>query len=219
MSRYKYAFYDMDGTVANTCDGIFACTKYAFRKIGAPLDDSFESLRRVIGPPLFYAYTEYFGLSDDEAVRAVELYRERYSQIGIFELELYDGIEKSLEALVKNGVTLAVVSAKPQEFIDRITARFGLDKYFAFNVGAAMNDIDASKERLIMRAIDHFGITKKSDAVMVGDRKYDLDGAENVGIDGIGASYGFGALEELENCKHIYIGNSPKEISEFIIGD
>ena len=218
MCRYKYAFFDMDGTIGNTQEGIFKSTIYAFEKLGVSIDDSYESLRRVIGPPLVYAYMEYFGLSESDAEKARDLYRERYSVTGIYEMKLYDGMEKTLKALKNIGVKLAVVSAKPQEFIDRIVPHFGLDKYIDLNVGVTMHEKDTSKVHLIKRAVDHFGITDISEAVMVGDRMYDLDGAAELGIDGIGVSYGFGDIDELKNSPNVFIANSPEKIAEFIKG-
>lgn len=218
MCRYKYAFFDMDGTIGNTQEGIFKSTIYAFEKLGVSIDTSYESLRRVIGPPLVYAYMEYFGLSEADAEKARDLYRERYSVTGIYEMKLYDGMEKTLKALKNIGVKLAVVSAKPQEFIDRIVPHFGLDKYIDLNVGVTMHEKDTSKVHLIKRAVDHFGITDMSEVVMVGDRMYDLDGAAELGIDGIGVSYGFGDIDELKNSPNVFIANSPEKIAEFIKG-
>jgi len=218
MCRYKYAFFDMDGTIGNTQEGIFKSTVYAFEKLGVSIDTSYESLRRVIGPPLVYAYMEYFGLSEADAEKARDLYRERYSVTGIYEMKLYDGMEKTLKTLKNIGVKLAVVSAKPQEFIDRIVPHFGLDKYIDLNVGVTMHEKDTSKVHLIKRAVDHFGITDMSEVVMVGDRMYDLDGAAELGIDGIGVSYGFGDIDELKNIPNVFIANSPEKIAEFIKG-
>lgn len=208
----------MDGTIGNTQEGIFKSTEYAFEKLGVPIDNSFESLRRVIGPPLVYAYMKYFGLNESDAEIARDFYRERYSVKGIYEMTLYDGIEQVLETLKNSGVKLAVVSAKPQEYIDLIVPHFGLDKYIDLNVGVTMHEKDTSKVHLIKRALDYFGITDMSESVMIGDRMYDLDGAAELGIDGIGVSYGFGDIEELKNSPNVFIAESPEEIAEFIKG-
>ena len=217
--RYKYAFYDMDGTVGDTSEGIFACTEYAFNKLGVKIDNSYESLSRVIGPPLVYAYMNYFGLDQNQAEEAVFHYRQRYSTKGIYEMRLYDGLEQSLKTLKEKGLVMAIVSAKPQEYIDRIVFRYGLEKYFELNVGANMADTHTSKTHLIKRALDYFNINDLNEAVMVGDRKYDLDSAAEIGIDGIGVSYGFGSMEELKGCPNVFIATTPCEISKFIIDD
>ncbi len=218
MSKYKYAFFDMDGTLSNSREGIFKCTEYAFEKLGVPIDNSYESLRRVIGPPLVWAYHTYFGLSEEDARRATDLYRERYSRVGLFEMELYDGVKEALQTLSDKGIKMAVVSAKPQEYIERIIPHFGLDKFFEFTSCASKKDTDTSKSHLIQRAIDYFDIKDLTAAVMVGDTKYDLDSAAEIGIDGIGVSYGFGDREEIENCANVFIAEKITDAAKFIIG-
>ncbi len=218
MCKYKYAFFDMDGTIGNTQEGIFKSTEYAFEKLGVPIDNSYESLRRVIGPPLVYAFSQYFGLNEADAEKARDLYRERYSVTGIYEMSLYDGIEKTLKNLKDCGVKLAVVSAKPQEYIDLIVPHFGLDKYIDLNVGVTMHEKDTSKVHLIKRALDHFKIEDVKDVVMIGDRMYDLDSAAELGIDGVGVSYGFGDIEELKKSPNVFIADNAEQIAEFIKG-
>ena len=217
MGKYKYVFFDMDGTIGDTKEGIFNSTRYGFEKLGKEIDDSYESLIRVIGPPLVWAYQEYFGVSKEDAEKVTEYYRERSSEKGIYEMNLYDGIEDVLKKLVGNGIVLAVVSAKPEDYIDRIMKHFCIDKYFSYNSSASKKDTDTSKARLITRAIEHFGIEDLDEVVMVGDRRYDLEGASDVGVDGIGVTYGFGSFEELNSCENVFIAKTPDEIYDYIV--
>lgn len=219
MPKYRYAFYDLDGTIGDTCEGIFNCAANAMRKMGVEFDDSYDSMRRLIGPPLVYAFENYFGLDKVGTEEATRLYRERYSVKGLYEMRLYDGLEESLQKLSKSGVTMAVVSAKPEEFVKRIVAHFGLDKYFSLCVGPDMTEGSTSKTHLIKRALEYFDITDVNDVVMIGDRKYDLDSAEELDIDGIGVAYGYGDTEELEACNPVFIANTPQEICGYILGD
>ncbi len=209
----------MDGTVGDTQEGIFNCNKAAFDKLGIKYEDTYESLRRLIGPPLVYAYKEYFGATEEEAQRLKELYRERYSVKGIYEMSIYDGMEETLKNLKESGAYLAVVSAKPQEYIDIIVPHFGLDKYIDFCVGVSMTERSTSKVHLIKKALEHYKMPNVADVVMVGDRNYDLDSASELGIDGIGVSYGFGDVQELKACNPVFIADNAKQISEYILGE
>ena len=217
MGKYKYIFFDMDGTLGDTQEGIFNCTKYAFEKLGVSIDTSYESLSRVIGPPLVFAYQQYFGLSEEDAVKATEYYRERYSVKGVYEMNLYDGVEQMLKKLKSAGFTLALVSAKPEEYVEKIVKHKGIDKYFSFNSSASKKDTDTSKKRLITRAIEHFNISDLSEVVMVGDRIYDLDGAKDAFVDGVGVLYGYGSREELEACDNVFIASTPQELCDFLL--
>lgn len=216
--RYKYAFFDMDGTLSNSQEGIFKSTEYAFAKLGVPIDNSYESLRRVIGPPLVWAYQTYFGLSEEDAHKATDLYRERYRREGVFEMELYDGVKEALEMLYNAGIRMAVVSAKPLEFIERIIPHFGLEKYFEFAICGLKTDVKTTKSHLIEQSIAKFGITDLTEVVMIGDTRYDLDSASEVGVDGIGVTYGFGGREELEGCPNVLVADGIVDVAEFIIG-
>lgn len=215
--RYKYVFFDMDGTLSNSQEGIFKCTEYAFAKLGVPIDNSYESLRRVIGPPLVWAYSTYFGLNEEDALKATELYRERYRREGIFEMELYEGVKDALEILHRSDIRMAVVSAKPLEFIERIIPHFGLEKFFEFAACGLKTDVKTTKSHLIKQSIERFGITDLSEVVMVGDTRYDLDSAAVVGVDGIGVTYGFGGREELEGCPNVLIADTMSDVARFIM--
>lgn len=114
---------------------------------------------------------------------------------------------------------MAIVSAKPEEYVRRIVAHFGLDKYFSLCVGPDMKDESTSKTHLIKRAIEYYKVEKAKDAVMIGDRQYDLNSASELGIDGIGVSYGYGDVKELETCNPVFIAKNPQEICNFILGD
>lgn len=217
MGKYKYIFFDMDGTLGDTQEGIFKCTEYAFKKLGVEIDTSYESLSRVIGPPLVFAYMEYFGLSEKDAKKATDYYRERYSVKGVYEMNLYDGVEQMLSKLKSEGFTLAVVSAKPEEYVEKIIKHKEIDKYFSFNSSASKKDTDTSKKRLIIRAIEYFGITDLSEVVMVGDRIYDLEGAKDAGVDGVGVLYGYGNEEELTSCENVFIADTPDKLCAFLI--
>lgn len=217
--KYKYVFFDMDGTIGDTHEGIFNCSKAAFDKLGIKYEDTYESLRKLIGPPLVYAYKEYFGATEEQAQRAKELYRQRYSVKGIYEMSVYEGMEETLKNLKQSGAYLAVVSAKPQEYIDIIVPYFGLDKYIDFCIGVSMTEKSTSKVHLIKTALEHFNINDMSHVVMIGDRKYDLDSASELGIDGIGVSYGYGDIDELNACNPVFIADNTKQISEYILGD
>lgn len=219
MPLYKYAFFDFDGTVCDTSEGIFNCAAYAMEKMGVEYDNSYESMRRLIGPPLVCAFEDFFGLDRAGAEEATANYRERYSDVGMFELKIYDGIEEILGKLTDAGVKLAIVSAKPEEYIKRIVKHFGLDKYFAVCVGPDFSDDHSSKTHLISRAMKEYGADNPDEAVMIGDRKFDLLSAAELGIDGVGVSYGFGSVEELESCNPVLIAKTPYEICDYVLGE
>ncbi len=206
--------FDFDGTLADTCRGIYRCALEALHAYGYDEPDG-ERLRAFIGPPLFDSFMKY-SHDEDTAHAMVAEYRRHYRAGGIFECDLYDGVLQMLEALYDKGITMAVASSKPAEFIKRIISHFEMDKYFSFVSGPVIGEREPSKAELIAAAVDVLG-ADKSLAVMVGDRMFDIDGAKQSGVRSIGVLYGFGSEEEIvshgadETCRSVY------ELTELIL--
>lgn len=193
----KYALFDLDGTLTDPGPGITNCVAYALDKFGIHPKDR-EELYPYIGPPLTYSFQEFHGLSADQAEQALLYYRERFSVKGLFENEVYAGIPQLLQSLRDRGVTLIVATSKPEEFTHRILEHFELADYFSFVGGNTLNEDRPTKEAVIAYVREHYPAITRENAVMVGDRKYDIAGAHSHGLAAIGVLYGFGDRAELE---------------------
>ncbi|MBQ3557887.1 MAG: HAD family hydrolase [Agathobacter sp.] len=212
---YKYILFDLDGTLTNPEIGITSSVMYALEKFNIKVEDRKE-LHPFIGPPLTYSFQTYYGLSEADSELAVKYYRERFSVKGLYENEVYDGVEKMLQELKKSGKTLIIATSKPEEFTLKILAHFDLLKYFDFVAGATMDGSRGEKADVIRYALEISGIEEKSEAIMIGDRKYDILGAKENGIDSIGVLFGFGDYEELTNAGANYIAKTVADIIEYI---
>ncbi len=190
MLPYDAVIFDLDGTLTDSCPGIFACVKYALNKMGLPLPPE-DTLRRFLGPPLAESYTKYCGMTEEQAFYATELYRERYIPVGWKENRVYPRIRALLNELKKRNVFLAVATGKPEQTSVDILRYFDLLPYFDAVAGPSPDDLHADKGRLILRVLP-----KGRRAVMVGDIAGDIKGAQDAGIDSIAALYGYGKEEE-----------------------
>ena len=206
---FEYVFFDLDGTITEPFVGITESVKYSLDKFGIAAEN--EELKGFIGPPLKDAYMKYFDFLEKDAEKAVEYYRERYREIGIFECELYDGIKELLESLSKKA-RLILATSKPEIFAKRILEHFGLDKYFYLIVGASFDDSRSHKIDVLKYAIEKSGADKEK-SVMIGDRVYDTESALLCGISAIGVLYGYGNREEHE--KAIYIADSVEALAAY----
>ena len=217
--KYDCVLFDFDGTIADTGEGIRNSVAYSLEKLGRPSLDR-AALDRFIGPPLHDSYMEQCGMTEAEAVQAVAVYRERYIDIGLYESHLYPGVAMMLRALHRAGAYVAIASAKPQFMIERLSARFGIDKYLDAIVGIGLDRHSADKRDLILRALPEGADRAK--ACMVGDRRFDIEAAKALGLHAIGADYGYGLPDELEaaGADAVYgdvrgmaaalLGNAPK---------
>ena len=213
---YDLILFDLDGTVTDSQEGIINCLKYALNNMG--IDEKNEkNLRRFIGPPLIDGLIQYYNMTEDIASKALSFYREKYSVEGIFQNKLYEGIDKMLEKLKANGKKTALATSKPQVYAERILEHFGVFDYFDIVVGAELDGTRNDKSEVIaevLRIADNF-----QNAVMVGDRFYDIVGAKKNRIPCIGVTYGFAPDGELERYGADKIVNSVGELCELLLKD
>ncbi len=212
---YNTILFDLDGTLTDSGRGITNSVAYALTKFGLKFESK-DELRCFIGPPLIKMFMEKFGVSENEARELVKKYREYYAVNGIFENDLYDGIEELLSALSASGKKLILATSKPELFAARILEHFGIDKYFSFICGATMDEKRTEKDAVIEYALENAGISNVSDVVMVGDREYDIFGAAKFGINSIGVLYGYGSREELETANATYIAETVEDILKIV---
>lgn len=204
--------FDLDGTLTDSGPGITRCVQYALRHFGIEEPDT-KKLECFIGPPLKEMFMEYAGLDDAQAEEAVAKYRERYTSKGIFENEVYEGIPELLQLCRDKGRILGVASSKPQVFVEQILEHFGLRQYFDVVVGAELDGRRTDKAEVIEEALHQLGCEKnRQNVLMVGDRKHDVEGAAACGLQCIGAAYGYGGREELEQAGAVYVADTVEDL-------
>ena len=194
--KYKNYLFDLDGTLTDPGVGIKNSIRYALQRFGLPqLEDSV--LDKFIGPPLLDSFAKYCGASPEEAKTLLVLYREYFSDRGIFENEVYEGVRETLAALKIAGAKVCLATSKPELFAEKILQHFGLSEYFDFVGGSTMDETRTKKSDVIAYVLENAGIEAK-DSVMVGDRKYDVEGGTACGLDTVGVTFGYGSREELD---------------------
>lgn len=207
---YQYLLFDLDGTLTDPGLGITNSVMYALRKFGVDVPER-SQLYPFIGPPLKDSFRSCYGFSDEQCELAVTYYREYFKEKGMFENEVYDGIHYLLTRLKASGRSLIVATSKPEVFAVDILRHFDLYKYFDFVAGATLNDVRNKKADIIRYALESCGIAK-SPAVMIGDRKHDMIGAKENGLDSIGVLYGYGTYDELKTAGAKMLAAEPADI-------
>lgn len=210
----KNIMFDVDGTIFDTVEGVSASILYALEKMGEkPLPA--ETLRKFIGPPLIDGFMQFAGFSEEKANTAIAYYREFYTPKGVYMAKLYDGIESLFSDLYNAGKNLFVISSKPTVFVQKLFAKYSIDKYFKDIAEVRFDNCEISKADLIESVIKKYGLDI-SDTVMIGDRKFDIDGAKEIGVRSIGVTYGFGSRDELLRHGADFIADSAEEIKKYI---
>lgn len=195
----KYLFFDLDGTLTDPMQGITRSVRYALRHFGIEVADLRE-LTPFIGPPLADSFKERYGMTDTEAETAVAKYREYYAPKGIFENEVYPGIPSLLADTAAAGCVNVMATSKPTPFARQIAAHFGLEPYFRLISGSTLDGRRTTKADVIRHALGELQIAPR-EAVMIGDRRYDVEGAAETGLDSIAAGWGYAQPGELEAAR------------------
>jgi len=204
-------FFDLDGTLTDPALGITNSILYALNALGEPLPDR-SSLYSFIGPPLLDSFQEYLCCSRQEAEEAVRLYRVYFSEQGLFENRVYDGIPEALQELKCQGHRLYLATSKPECFATRIMDRFRLSSFFDGITGSTLDGSLVEKADVLALAMRRANTTAKQDCMMVGDRKHDVIGATRCGILCTGVLYGYGSREELIQAGAIRLAETPVEL-------
>lgn len=208
---YDVILFDLDGTLTDSGPGITNSVAYSLKKYGIEVADRAE-LYKFIGPPLKESFEKYYGFSAEELKKAVEYYREYYTDKGMFENSVYEGIEELLKEIRKAGKMAVVATSKPEIFARKILEHFGLAKYFSYIVGANMDETRTKKDEVISYVLESCDIPDKSKVLMIGDREHDILGAKRNGLDSLGVLFGFGNREELKKAGADYIAETVKDI-------
>lgn len=220
---FEYILFDLDGTLTDPKLGITSSVQYALRALGIE-ESSLDRLEPFIGPPLADSFREFYGLNEEQIVTAIAKYRERFQDKGIYENEIYPGIAAMLAALKADGKKLAIASSKPTQFVERILDYFAIRVYFDVIIGSNMDGTRSKKEEVVEEALRQLvpaGMTpaqKKAVVAMVGDRRFDIEGAKEHGITSVGVSFGYAPEGELVRAGADFIVDTVDALSEVLNG-
>ena len=227
--KYKYLLFDLDGTLTDPKEGITKSVQYALKSFGIEEPDM-EKLTPFIGPPLKGSFMEFYGFDEVQAEEAVEKYREWFTPKGIFQNMVYEGIPQMLKTLREHGKVLSVASSKPQGFVEQILEHFAIREYFSVVVGSCMDGTRVRKEEVVEEALRQLGMAADgrnvhavpqepavSGTVMIGDRKFDIEGGKEYGLVTVGVSFGYAGEGELESAGADYVVDTVGELLGVLI--
>lgn len=209
----KYILFDFDGTVFDSAEGITKSVQYALGKMG--IHAELDELMCFAGPPLDEMFALRYGMSEDEAQTAVRFYRERYTPIGWEECTPFEGMHELMHRLREKGAKIAVATSKPRRFAEQILEKYGMRDAFDLVCGSEFDGTRGQKWEVIEYALQSFGIAP-GEAIMVGDRKYDVIGAEKCGVDCVGVRFGYAEPGELEAAGAVYVAEDADDLFDYL---
>lgn len=207
--------FDLDGTLTDPAVGITRSLQHALRSEGLVIEDPNE-LTCMIGPPIRDNLAA-LGLAPDAIERAVEVYRTRHADIGLYECQVIAGMPEVLAALADGERTLAVATAKPTDQAVRTLEHFGLDPWFAAVGGATLDGSRSHKDQIIGHTLGLVGEASPGALVMVGDRRHDIEGARACGLGSIAVRWGYGTEQELVAAQPDHVVSTPAELAVLLL--
>lgn len=213
---YKAIIFDFDGTICDTGEGVKKSAKFALDAFGIESED-WQELNHFIGPPLLVTFQERYNQSASQADELVKKFRQRYTKIGVFESELYNGIKELLKSLKADKIKVGIASSKPVDYINQLLNKFAIAGLFDSVCGVSFKADCESKQSIISRCLKELEC-EPHQAVMVGDRFYDIDGAKANFMDCISVLWGYGCKEEFVQHSAKFIAEKPADIEAIALG-
>lgn len=215
---YDTILFDMDGTIVDTGVGIRLCAQYALQQMGLDAGDP-DALNFFIGPPLRTSFETHFGMTAAQVAEAVEHFRVRYTEKGLYEHAIYPGLDALLHRLQASGKRLAVATSKPTDFAREILRQYGVDVCFVEIVGSEFDGSRSEKIDVIREALRRLNLTEeeRQHTVMIGDRKFDILGAKQFGLSSIGVLYGYAPDGELQEAGADFCAENAEELLALLL--
>lgn len=215
MPKFKAVLFDFDGTLVESGPAIFYALRLALQDMKQPVPPD-AVLRRLVGPPLMDGFTQMLGMSEEDAAQALVQYRAHYFEKGDSLITLYPGVMEMLDALKSAGVITGIATCKQIGPATRQAALTGIDRRVDLVAGIDESQNRYTKADVLRYCLETLGVGK-DEVVMVGDRKYDCEGAIEVGIPCIGVLYGYGSREEL-SCYHpLLLAKTAEELAGYLL--
>lgn len=209
---FTHLFFDLDGTLIDSKQGIFNAVNYTLDKMGIPAESRPSNLNPFIGPPLRDSFRDLFNFNDEDAENATVIYREYYGRQGLFEYKIYDGITGSLKYLYEAGFQISLVTSKAELYAERIIASTPFSECFNTISGCELDGRRSTKAELIEYTLQKLNLKPSPSVLMIGDRYHDIRGARLTGVSSAAVLYGYGSREELEEESPALCINTPSEL-------
>ena len=207
--------FDLDGTLTDPKEGITRCIQFAIDKLGREIPQA-DDLLWCIGPPLRDSFARLLGSTDNALLDlALQHYRKRFTEIGIYENSIYPGIILALQNIRASGYQMFLATSKPKVFATRILDHFSLTPFFHGIFGSEIDGRLSDKGDLVGHILKYCALDPRF-SLIVGDRSHDVVGGKRNGIKTATVTYGYGTRCEIDAAEPDFVFDSPSELAVFL---
>lgn len=215
MKKYKAVIFDWDGTLMNSEARIVDSIQNAARECGFPVLSNHES-KQIIGLSLENAILGLYPEADQHQVVAMaEAYTQYFLEDCDVEMVAFDGAESLLLNLNQCGVKLAIATGKSRKGLNRVLEECGFGVYFDMT-RTPVESASKPDPLMLQQILAEFDLSVE-EAVMVGDTTFDMEMAQNIGMDRIALSHGVHQMEVLSPYNPVAELNSLQELNHWLI--
>jgi len=210
----KAVLFDLDGTVLASRKGVYRSAAYALDRLGYAMPDD-DAMLAFLGPPLSDGFRTVCHVKDADIDSAIRLYREYYNGGGKFEAELFEGVVDCLHQLREKGYALFITTSKPHVFAKEILDHFNALALFDGVYGSEFDGTRGRKSEVVQFCLSQHSLSV-AEAVLVGDRHFDVHGAHKCHMRCVGVTYGYGSPEELTEAGADALIAFPSDLPELL---
>ena len=154
---YDAVLFDFDGTLTESHRGILASAYETLDAMGVEAPPE-AVMHRMIGPPLWFTFTELCHMPPEQAEEAIERFRVKYDSWGVYQNQLYPHVEEMLEELKQAGVALCAATSKSPVAAGNVFSFFHLERWLSYLSTPDGEEKSSNKKELILKALNHLGV-------------------------------------------------------------
>jgi phosphoglycolate phosphatase len=216
MNRYDLVVFDLDGTILDTSEGLLSALKFSISEFGYPIPTK-KVLDTFIGPPVQDSFSKTYGVNGETLKKMADLFRDRYKNEDLLLASPYEGIYQVLQTILNLGIRIAIATYKREDYAIKLLRHFSFDNYACVMHGSDFAG-SMKKRDIIQICISEVGIEDFNRVLMIGDTCHDAEGADNLGIDFVGVTYGFGykSNDTITGSRVVGCAETPEDILRFL---
>ena len=214
---FKIAVFDLDGTLADSLTDLAICVNLGLKAAGLP-EKPVKNFKTYVGngrAKLIWRAMD--GVKDERLFDIVEkTFNEEYALRCTDNTTAYNGCAKLLEGLKSRGIMTAVLSNKPDEFVERILRKLYPSHSFAAAWGKKPEFKPKPDGEALNALLKLCKVYDRSECIYVGDSDVDVFTAQNAGVAMAGVEWGFRGKNELICAGAPFVAASADELFEYI---
>jgi phosphoglycolate phosphatase len=214
--QFDLIVWDWDGTVADSTGMITLAILKAAEQVGLPALSK-EKARSIIGLGFRESIQTLYGdIPEQQANDLATQYKANYfANEG--DILLFEGAAETIKTLSKRGYKQAVATGKSRRGLNMALEHCDLGRYF-HSTRTVDECFSKPHPQMLDELMDNLVVMPER-TLMIGDTSYDLQMAQNAGVNSIGVTYGAQVPSQWEDANPIEIFDDFASLSTWLLAN